>query len=763
MPSPATCRLADLDEQIAAQHAVIERFEAALWDGGFQENLLASYQAAWRRLEALIEKQGEDRRHYFVIIIPVADSPIHLRDCLASLLELCRAYGYGGQDAQHRWRKVSVLLADDSSEPGCIKQNRAIASEFDATGLITQYFGREEQLALMDRLVGVELAGIVGEHARDAFGHKGQAMMRNIAYLKCAGMAEKRVLFYTVDADQEFKVKVATPDGGRDVYAVNFLYHLDDIFCRTDAQVLTGKVVGDPPVSPAVMAGNFLEDVIGFLREMAVAEPDQPYRQPGQAGSGDAAYHDMADLFGFQPADAAYRYRCAVVGEPDNAACFADFSTRLNRFFHGEHPTRVTWYEHADAMQSVTPARTVYTGNYVFRPEALNWFIPYAPLRLRMSGPTMGRLLQAELGARFVSANLPMLHKRTLEATGQSEFRPGVRDEMASPVIDLCGEFERQFHGDVMLFSMQRLTALGYPGEALAEALVNETLCAMQSEMREKYRAKQHAILERLELLKTLLNCPTNWWNQMPELANALVNFQTFAGNIEHNFGVSSPCYARIDAPGNWESWRTRQSTAITGFQMSRAVWAEALKVMVQERAIHDVLAYWYSPRVSQRWFASTPELDDEIRARYEALWRRAAAGELDSWAATPEGALALAIVLDQLPLNMYRGQPAAFASEKKAVAIARQAIARGDDQRLPRSWVLFLYMPLMHSENLTDQDQSVDSFHRAGLANNLRFAEHHRGLIRRFGRFPHRNAILGRDSTPEELAYLASPEAFKG
>jgi uncharacterized protein (DUF924 family) len=178
---------------------------------------------------------------------------------------------------------------------------------------------------------------------------------------------------------------------------------------------------------------------------------------------------------------------------------------------------------------------------------------------------------------------------------------------------------------------------------------------------------------------------------------------------------------------------------------------------------IQDVLDYWFSPRISQRWFASTPALDDEIRTRYAALWQRAAAGELDAWAETPKGALALAIVLDQLPLNMYRGQPTAFASEQKAVAVARQAIARGDDQRLPGEQVLFLYMPLMHSENLADQDQSVALFERAGLANNLRFAEHHRGLIRRFGRFPHRNAILGRDSTPEEIAYLGSPEAFKG
>ncbi len=555
-----------------------------MWDGGFNENLLASYQSAWRRLEALLEPQATER-HHFVIIIPVADSPIHLRDCLASLLELCRAYGYGGRDAEGRWRKVSVLLADDSSDANAIEQQRAIAAEFDAAGLSTQYFGLSEQLVLMDTLAGIDLSGIVGVHERDDFGHKGQAMMRNIAYLKCAEMGEKglskeRLLFYTLDADQEFKVKVATPEGGREVCAVNFLYHLDAIFSRAEVDVLTGKVVGDPPVSPAVMAGNFLEDVIGFLEEMAGLQPGQSYRQPGKTGGGDAAYHDMADLFGFKRADSAYRYRCALPGTPGNADCFADFSTRLNRFFHGEHPTRVTWYDYSEAMASVQQARTVYTGNYVFRPEALSWFIPYAPLRLRMSGPSMGRLLQAELGARFASANLPMLHKRTLEATGQSEFRPGVLDVVESPLIDLCGEFERQFHGDVMLFSMQRLTALGYPAATLEAGTVDATLLAMQQEMRETYRAKQSAILDRLARLNSRLHDPASWWNQDADLAPACARFAAFAANIEHNFGTTSPCYARIDDLARREDWRTRQSAAILDLHANRQRWAHALAVL---------------------------------------------------------------------------------------------------------------------------------------------------------------------------------------
>jgi hypothetical protein len=599
MPSLPTCRLADQDDQIAAQREAIARFEAALWEEGFNEKLLASYQSAWRRLETLIQSRSEarlqDKRHGFVIVIPVADSPQHLRTCLGSLLELCRAYAYGGMK-EGVWHKVSVLLADDSAEGGCLEQDRAIAEELGAAGLRIHYFGPVEQRALMDRLEGLDLAPIVGEHPRSAFSHKGQAMMRNIAYLKLAEMqaAEAQalggpLLFYTIDADQEFKVKVATAAGDANVAAVSFFHHLDEIFSRTDARVLTGKVVGDPPVSPAVMAGNFLEDVIGFLTEMAHTEPARPYPRnvASTRGSGEAAYHDMADLFGFRAGGETYRYRCALAGEPDNAACFADFSRRLNSFFHGEHPTRITYYRHEAGVQTL-PARTVYTGNYVFRADALGWFIPFAPLRLRMSGPTMGRLLKAELNANggegFVTANVPMLHKRTLEATGQAEFRPGVVDQGVDQDrrVDLCGEFERQFHGDVMLFAMERFTKLGFPGQSLAKTQLVETLDALRGEMRQRYREKQQAILARLAHLEALLNAPAHWWNQSDAHAEGRANFHAFAANIRHNFGSESPCYARIDAPGNWEQWRDRQVAAIAGYETNRHTWGQALGLLRQ-------------------------------------------------------------------------------------------------------------------------------------------------------------------------------------
>jgi uncharacterized protein (DUF924 family) len=176
-----------------------------------------------------------------------------------------------------------------------------------------------------------------------------------------------------------------------------------------------------------------------------------------------------------------------------------------------------------------------------------------------------------------------------------------------------------------------------------------------------------------------------------------------------------------------------------------------------------NILDFWYSEEMQGRWFSSTPALDEKIREKFESLWRKAAAGELDGWKETPEGCLALAIVLDQFPLNMFRGKAESFRTEQLAVEIAKYAIDKGHGRHLPAEHLAFLYMPLMHSESLADQDLSVRMFEAAKLESNLRFARHHRELIRKFGRFPHRNRILGRHSTPEEIEYLASREAFLG
>ena len=176
-----------------------------------------------------------------------------------------------------------------------------------------------------------------------------------------------------------------------------------------------------------------------------------------------------------------------------------------------------------------------------------------------------------------------------------------------------------------------------------------------------------------------------------------------------------------------------------------------------------EILDFWYTPPMSEHWFNSTPQIDQTIRERFESIWQQAKAGALDHWQATPEGCLALCIVLDQFPLNMYRGKAISFSTEQQAVAVCKHAVAQGFDQQLPKERVMFLYMPLMHSEHLADQDESVRLFTAVGLVDNAKFAEHHRGIVQRFGRFPHRNAALGRESTPAELEYLNSKEAFKG
>ena len=176
-----------------------------------------------------------------------------------------------------------------------------------------------------------------------------------------------------------------------------------------------------------------------------------------------------------------------------------------------------------------------------------------------------------------------------------------------------------------------------------------------------------------------------------------------------------------------------------------------------------EILTFWFAEAVKPLWFAATPEFDEALRERFLATYRAAAAGGLEHWEQTPPGALALVIVLDQFPLNLFRGQAESFATEAAARAVADRAISRGFDRALNPEQRLFLYLPFMHGEALADQDRSVEFYRELGLEESLRFARHHRDLIRRFGRFPHRNAILGRESSPEEIAYLASPEAFLG
>ena len=176
-----------------------------------------------------------------------------------------------------------------------------------------------------------------------------------------------------------------------------------------------------------------------------------------------------------------------------------------------------------------------------------------------------------------------------------------------------------------------------------------------------------------------------------------------------------------------------------------------------------SIIEYWYSDRIKSQWFNSTKELDQEIKNNYEGIWKSTIRGEYDNWNENAEGCLALVIILDQFPLNMFRDDVKSFSTESMAVKVTKNAIKNNFDQVLKKEQLAFIYMPLMHSENIGDQNLSVSLFEKAGLVDNLRFAKHHRDIVLKFGRFPHRNKILNRQSSEDELDYLNSDNAFKG
>jgi uncharacterized protein (DUF924 family) len=180
-----------------------------------------------------------------------------------------------------------------------------------------------------------------------------------------------------------------------------------------------------------------------------------------------------------------------------------------------------------------------------------------------------------------------------------------------------------------------------------------------------------------------------------------------------------------------------------------------------------EVLEFWFGPPETRgaaraEWFRKDDKFDAEIQGRFGALHGQAARGELDAWRASPASMLALVVVLDQFSRNLYRGDARAFAQDAYARECAREALARGDEAGLLPVERQFLYMPFEHSEDLGDQDLAVERMRALEAFEPTRgltdWAERHRVIIRRFGRFPHRNAVLGRASTPEETEFLKQP-----
>ena len=174
--------------------------------------------------------------------------------------------------------------------------------------------------------------------------------------------------------------------------------------------------------------------------------------------------------------------------------------------------------------------------------------------------------------------------------------------------------------------------------------------------------------------------------------------------------------------------------------------------------AAEDILSFWFSAEAKARWFKSDDAFDALLRDRFGAHVLAAKRGAFDGWSATPEGALALVILLDQIPRNIHRGTPEAFSRDAQALAIAEAAIVKGFDQIIPSEQRNFFYLPFMHSERLADQDRGMQLFAANDIADGLNYMRLHRDIIAQFGRFPHRNAILGRQSTPEELEFLRQP-----
>jgi len=167
-----------------------------------------------------------------------------------------------------------------------------------------------------------------------------------------------------------------------------------------------------------------------------------------------------------------------------------------------------------------------------------------------------------------------------------------------------------------------------------------------------------------------------------------------------------------------------------------------------------EIVSFWRDAG-PDRWFTKDTAFDEQIRERFLDTYEAAAAGKLSGWEHSAQDALALLILLDQFPRNMFRGDARTFATDPLARAVAAGAIVRGFDSQVPAELRSFFYLPFEHSEDLADQERGIAFYKASGDADGLKWAEIHADIIRRFGRFPHRNAVLGRTTTPEEQKFL--------
>lgn len=175
---------------------------------------------------------------------------------------------------------------------------------------------------------------------------------------------------------------------------------------------------------------------------------------------------------------------------------------------------------------------------------------------------------------------------------------------------------------------------------------------------------------------------------------------------------------------------------------------------------IGEVLAFWFGELAPEDWFMGGEAVDAKVRERFSDLHEALREAVPESWRATARGAIAAVIALDQFPRNLYRGDARAFAADAAALALAKEALARGLDREMTEDERRFLYLPFEHSEDPADQERSVELFAALGDERSLEYAVRHKVVVDRFGRFPHRNEALGRASTPEEIEFLNGPDA---
>jgi hypothetical protein len=577
-----------LDSIKAVYETALRLLEKDASDKGFNEGLLSLQRDLYIELEYVLSFEHVDKRHHFLVVIPVADRPVMLRKCLESLVEQCRIFHYGGFTIDEHgtavYNKISVFIIDDSKDENNIRKIKRICSWTATAGIRTYYIGLDEQTELLSNLPSEyreKLKDMIGEPSSPLPPHKGASISRNIAYLWLHSfLAEfrQKSLIYFLDSDEEFGLKIKSKNSTEDIQFINYFYWLDKIFGTSNVEVVTGKVVGDPPVSPSVMINTFMDDIALFLKTLSIAAPDEKciFHDYQAARTSSAEYHDMVKLFGYSSSAQPMKYLCSLSGDHTVRDCLDDFSKKALGFFYGLHPTRTQLYIHSDDLIATKNARTVYTGNYVFRTTGLRHFIPFASLKLRMAGPALGRILRKRLNHKFVSANLPLLHKRTIQSGYCNEFRSGVSENMNS--IDLSGEFNRQFWGDVMLFSIEKLAEIGYPDKKLELSVITGIVYDIQAKLWDLYKERQAEITEKTAGISMYISQKKFWWNEEAGAERAVKNMMLFCSVVENNFGADSHGMKKISKQIKKGSHITVIINAIHSFHESEISWNNLLK-----------------------------------------------------------------------------------------------------------------------------------------------------------------------------------------